>query len=186
MTLETIKVHGPPISGGFMLNLGPYSIKYAESSLLRSSIPASDLQSALRAISGFGLVEVNLLTSSSYIAYGASWLISFIGYNGPLPLFDVDNTKLFGGVSGTTPKVTPTEIRAYSSDILIGAIDYPFLSTASSSYNVLIKVNGVPSVCLGSCIYTYLAASPQLTSASISSSDLTLSLTDPALINYSL
>lgn len=120
------------------------------------------------------------------MTYGATWLISFIGYNGPVPLFVTDNSNLFGGVSGTTPQITATEIRAYSSDILIGAIDYPFLSTPSPTYNVLIKVNGVPSVCLGTCTYTYISSSPQLTSASISSSTLTLSLTDPAVINYSL
>jgi hypothetical protein len=125
-------------------------------------------------------------TDTNYLGYGVSWLISFIGYNGPLPLFTTDSSFLIGGVPGTSPKIAAKEIRAYSSDILIGAIDYPFLSTPSSSYNVLINVNGVPSVCLGNCIYTYLANSPQLTAASISSSTLTLSLTDPGLINYSL
>lgn len=186
MTLVTVKPHGPLISGAFMLNLGTYSIQYGGSPYLKSNIPSWDLQTAIRAIQGFELVEVNVISNTNYMSYGASWLISFIGYNGAVPLLVTDSTNLFGGVSGTTPKITATEIRQYSSDILIGAIDYPFLSTPSPTYNVLIKVNGVPSVCLGSCTYTYLSSSPQLTSASISSSTLTLSLTDPALINYTL
>ena len=161
-------------------------MKWASSAFLRANMPWWELQGALRTIPGFELVEVNVISNTNYMSYGVTWLISFIGYNGPVPLFVTDNSNLFGGVSGTTPQITATEIRAYSSDILIGAIDYPFLSTPSPTYNVLINVNGVPSVCLGTCTYTYLSSSPQLISASISSSTLTLSLTDPAMINYSL
>ncbi len=186
MVLTKVKDHGPLISGSFMLSIGSVPVRFANSPYLRFNILTQDFQSALRAIPGFELVQVYSPTNRNYLGYGVSWLISFIGYNRPLPLFTTDSSFLIGGVSGTSPKIAAKEIRAYSSDILIGAIDYPFLSTPSSSYNVLIKVNGVPSVCLGNCIYTYLANSPQLTAASIISSTLTLSLTDPGLINYSL
>lgn len=118
--------------------------------------------------------------------YGVTWLVSFIGYNGQLPLFVTDNTYLMGGVSGTKPQVTAIEIRPYSSDLLVNPIDYSFLSTPASLPNVLITVNGVPSVCLSDCGYTFLTNSPQLTAATISGPTVTLSLTDPSNIGYQL
>lgn len=118
--------------------------------------------------------------------YGATWLISYFGYNGPVPLFVVDNTNLIGGVSGTSPSVASVEIRPYRSNLLVNPIDYPFLSTPSSSPNVLVTVNGVPSVCVGNCEYTFLTNAPTLTSATISGPTVTLSLTDPIPINYNL
>jgi hypothetical protein len=61
-----------------------------------------------------------------------------------------------------------------------------YLSTPSSSANVLVHVNGIPSVCLGNCIYTFLSSSPQVTAASISGPTMTLTLTDPVPIGYTL
>jgi hypothetical protein len=56
----------------------------------------------------------------------------------------------------------------------------------SSQPNVLVTVNGVPSVCTGNCAYAFLTDAPTLTTDSISGSILTLSLTDPSNINYNL
>ena len=80
-------------------------------------MPWWELQTALRGIPGFQLVEVNVLSNTNYMDYGVTWLISFIGYNGPVPLLVADNFNLFGGVAGTKPQITATELRAYSSDI---------------------------------------------------------------------
>lgn len=44
----------------------------------------------------------------------------------------------------------------------------------------------MPSVCLGSCGYNFLSTSPEVTAASISGKVVTLSLTDPGLIGYTL
>ena len=44
----------------------------------------------------------------------------------------------------------------------------------------------MPSVCNGSCGYTFLTNTPLLTSASIAGSVVTLSLTDPASLGYTL
>lgn len=118
--------------------------------------------------------------------YGAAWLISFIGVNAQIPLMTIDNTFLIGGVTGTKPQVTAAEIRAYSSDLLVNPIDFPFLSTPASQPNVLITVNSVPSVCMSNCGYTFLTNAPQLTAATISGPTVTLSLTDPSNIGYML
>jgi hypothetical protein len=184
-TQTTVHAHGPVIVGSFGLMLGGNAITNAGSSYLRYSISASDLQASIRALPGFELTEVYLLSNSNYMQYGSTWLISYVGYNGPVPLLTTDNTYLMGGVSGTTPQLYSIELRAYSSDLLV-TIDYPFLSTPSPQANVLITVNSVPSVCIGNCIYTFLLNSPQLTAASISGPTVTLTLTDPSSIGYSL
>lgn len=49
-----------------------------------------------------------------------------------------------------------------------------------------VTVNGIPSVCTGDCSYTFITNSPILTLATRSNHILTLSLTDPSLIGYSL
>lgn len=161
-------------------------ITFAGSNYLRYNIAARDLQSSIRQIPGFELTEVVLLTNQYMMQYGSTWLISFIGAIGQIPLFTTDNTYLLGGVLGTTPQVYSIELRAYSSDLLYSAIDYSFLSTPSPLPSVLVTVNSVPSVCLGSCGYTFLSNSPQVTAASISGPVVTLSLTDPSMINYNL
>lgn len=44
----------------------------------------------------------------------------------------------------------------------------------------------MPSICTGDCSYSFITNLPILTSASISNSVLTLSLTDPTLIKFSI
>jgi hypothetical protein len=51
---------------------------------------------------------------------------------------------------------------------------------------VLVTVNSVPSVCLGSCGYTFLLNTPQVTVATISGPTVTLSMTDPANLGITL
>lgn len=118
--------------------------------------------------------------------YGAVWLVSFIGVNAQIPLMTVDDSNLVGGVAGTKPQITAVEVRAYSTDLLVNPIDFPFLSTPASMPNVLVTVNSVPSVCLGNCGYNFLTNSPELIAATISGPTVTLSLTDPGIINYQL
>jgi hypothetical protein len=77
-------------------------------------------------------------------------------------------------------------MRNYSPNLLFNPVDFNFLSTPSAQINVLIKVNGNPAVCLGTCDYTFLTNTPQLVYSSISGSVVTLSLTDPSHIGYAL
>jgi hypothetical protein len=104
-TQVTVHAHGPLIVGSFGLSMAGNTVKFAGSPYLRYNIAASDLQGSIRQIPGFELVEVALLSSSAYMQYGSVWLISFIGYNGPVPLFTTDSTYLLGGVAGTSPQV---------------------------------------------------------------------------------
>jgi len=127
-----------------------------------------------------------LITDGNYQAYGSIWVITFYGVNGVVPPLLLDGTNLAGGVAGTMPQLYTTVLRNYSPNLLFDPIDYNLLSTDSPNINVLVTVNNLPSVCLGSCSYNFLATVPTLTSDSLSNSMLTLSLTDPAQINYTL
>lgn len=79
-----------------------------------------------------------------------------------------------------------TELRAYSPNILANPIDFTYLTTPSDKPNILVTVNGLLSVCTGDCSYTFIINPPQLTAASISTSILTLNLTDPSMLGYPL
>lgn len=104
-TQSTVKPHGPVIVGSFGLSMAGTPVTSAGSNYLRYNIASWDLQSSIRQIPGFELTEVNLLTNSNYAQYGSTWLISFIGANGIIPLFTTDNTFLLGGASGTVPQL---------------------------------------------------------------------------------
>lgn len=131
-------------------------------------------------------MEVNLITPSNRQAYGATWIITYYGVYGLLPDIVANAAGLRGGLTGTSPQMTSSTLRSYSSNLLFDPIDYHFLSTASDKPNVLLTVNEIPSVCTGDCRYTFLTNTPLLTSDSISGSIVTLSLTDPASIGYTL
>lgn len=185
-TQTTIQTHGTLISGNFQLTIGGIPIAPSGNSSILSNINVGALQAAFNAIPGFKNVEVTLLTDSNLNAYYSSWMISYYGYNYPVPPIVINDFNLIGGVPGTKPQLFFTEIRPYSSNLLFDPIDYYFLSTPSAQPNVLVSVNGIPSVCTGNCIYTFLTNSPSLTASSLSGSILTLSLTDPTNINYNL
>ena len=178
--------HGPLLSGTFGLTLNGSPLLYFNSNGLPATIFTGWLQVAIRAVPGFSNTQVDLISDGSYQAYGSVWIITFYGVNGVVPPIIADGTNLLGGVAGTLPQVFTSVIRNYSPNLLFDPIDFNLLSTDSSGINVLVTVNSLPSVCVGSCSYSFLTNTPVLTSNSISNSVLTLSLTDPALINYTL
>lgn len=156
------------------------------SNSLPSSINEGNLQAAFNAIPGFGNVAVNIITSSSKQAYGAVWIITYYGVNGLLPDLVVNPAGLLGGKAGTSPQLVSSTLRYYSSNLLFDPIDYTLLNTFSDKPNVLLTVNGIPSVCTADCRYSFLTNTPLLTSDSISGSVVTLSLSDPASIGFTL
>ena len=77
-------------------------------------------------------------------------------------------------------------LRYYSPNLLFDPIDYNLLSMDSNQPSVRVTVNSMPSVCIGSCSYSYLFDTPVLSSASLSGTTVTLSLTDPANLGFTL
>lgn len=185
-TQTIIHPHGPLISGTFELQINGNTLALNGNTALPSSISESNLQAAFNIITGFQNVEVSLITSSSKQAYGAIWIITYYGINGLLPDIVPNAAGLRGGMTGTSPQMMSSTLRYYSSNLLFNPIDYHFLTTASDKPNVLVTVNQIPSVCTGDCRYTFLTNTPLLTSDSISGSVVTLSLTDPSSIGYTL
>lgn len=54
----------------------------------------------------------------------------------------------------------------------------------SSSPNVLITVNGIPSVCVSNCTYQFLVNTPEVTYQALSGSVVSINLSNPSVINY--
>lgn len=181
----TVHNHGPLISGTFGLILNGVPVTYSGSPSIPATITAGYLQSSINSIPGFQNTVVHL-TSTSSQSYGSTWLILFYGVNGLLPAILTDSTNLIGGVPGTQPNIYSNILRNYSPNLLMDPIDFNLLNTPSSTTNVLVTINDLPSVCIGSCSYQFLTNTPLLTTATISNSIVTLSLTDPANINYTL
>lgn len=153
---------------------------------LKSSISANDLQNAFRSITGFENTQVYILSNANLQAYGANWVILYYGINSPLPDLVINYAGLLGGKTGTNPMMVARTLRSYSSNLLFDPIDYSFLHTVSDKPNVIVTVNGMPSVCLNDCGYTFLSNTPTVPSASLSGSVVTLSLTDPASLGFTL
>lgn len=181
-TQNIVHPHGPLISGTFGLSLGGNVISAA----IGSGASAATIQGAIRGLTGFNNVAVDLISSSSEQAYGATWIITYYGVNTAIPELTIDTANLLGGLSGTKPQMTSSTLRYYSPNLLFDPIDFNLLSTASPVPNVLVTVNSMPSVCVGSCGYTFLFNTPVLSSATRVGPVVTLSLTDPANLGYTL
>ena len=131
-------------------------------------------------------MQVDLISNAGKQAYGATWIITYYGINSLLPDLQVNAAGLLGGKTGTTPQMTSLTLRYYSPRLLYDPIDYSLLHTASTQPNVFVTVNGMPSICTGDCRYTFLSNTPVVTSAQINNEKVTLSLTDPSSIGYTL
>ena len=154
---------------------------------MSAGISDAALATAFRSsISGFGNVQVNIISDPFWQAYGATWIITYYGVNTFLPDLTLDFVNLHGGVAGTKPQMYTNTLRWYSSHLLFDPIDFTLLNTYSNQPNVLVTVNDIPAVCTGDCKYTFLDNVPVLQSATLSSSIVTLSLTDPGSIGFSL
>lgn len=90
---------------------------------------------------------------------------------------------LTGGVG--SPTIAVRVERPFSNNIEFNPIDYRFLHTYSNSVNVHVMTNGVPSVCLGNCTYSFHTYT-ELTSLSMSGSILMLGLSDPMSLGFTL
>ena len=103
------RAHCPLISGTFTINVGGVAVALYDSSTqgytnsdLPYDISEGNLQNALRQIVGFEKVEV---VRKLYPQYGATWVISYFGYNQDVPDMVVSGAGLTGGLSGTNPTI---------------------------------------------------------------------------------
>lgn len=88
----------------------------------------------------------------------------------------VNKVGLKGGKTGTSPQLIAEVLREYSPYILFDPIDDNFLKKASSAVNVLVKVNGLLSVCTSDCSYSFKWDVPALKSLTRTNSRLYLSI----------
>ncbi len=167
--------HSDINSGTYTLNIGGINILYKNSTNIPYNIRSYDLQAAIRGsgIVGFDYVEVGMLEPVS-CDYACTWVIQYKGFNAPVTPY----LRVISSLLGNSPTLTPSTRRYYSSNIIFGPVDYRFLNTHAASANVLVKTNGIPSICNDTCSYTFDTFS-EITSLALAGSKITLALSDP-------
>lgn len=93
----------------------------------------------------------------------------------------VSGAGLSGGVG--SPSISNMTMRNYSPNIIFSPIDYRFLGMASATPSVIVKTNGVQSICTGTCGYSFVDYS-EITSLSSSGGVLTLALSDTQGVGF--
>jgi hypothetical protein len=124
---------------------------------------------------GFQDVEVSRWAQYD-CEYSCSWFIKYKNYNNQTTTVSPNSVGLSGGVG--MPSIIVRTRRNYSSNVLFNPIDYRFLSVPSNTANVIVKTNGVPSICTGDCSYVFGLYS-EVTSLSINGTVLSLAISDP-------
>jgi len=166
--------HSDINSGTFTLNIGGVSILVNNSTNIPYNVSPGTLQSALRAstIVGFDYVEVDLFNPVS-CDYACTWIISYKGFKAQVFPY----IQVISSIMGNSPTLAASTRRYYSPNIVFDPVDYRFLNTQAASVNVLVKTNGIPSICNGTCAYTFDTFS-EISSLSLSGSKITLALSD--------
>jgi len=180
-TEEQIQTHSPLITGNWSLSIGGAAVSVSGSTDIPYDISAYDLQSAIRA-SVVELDKVEVSMSTHYAAgYSATWMIKYRGFNSAISSITVTSVSLSGG-SGS-PQIAGSTRRDYSTNLEYDPVDYRFLNSYSSTINVLVTTNGVPSVCTGNCSYSFHGYT-EVTSLSYSGSTLSFGLSDLLNIGF--
>ncbi len=164
-----MSIGGVPISVGGSTNI-PYDVS---SSSLLNAIRGSG-------IVGFDFVEVTLAYQYG-CGYSCTWIIKYRGYNQQVPPIVTSASSLSGGVG--SPTIASITRRNFSSNLLFDPVDYRFLHTYSSSINVQVSTNGIPSVCTGTCSYSF-GTYTEITALSYTNAVLSLALSDPTPLNF--
>ena len=118
--------------------------------------------------------------------FGAKWIISYLTYTEDVPDLYFITDYLEGGPSYTNAKITFFETRKHSSDLFYNPVDENFLFQSDSHPNVLVVVNDLLAICKDDCRYTFLTDTSELISQSLSGSTLTLSVSNPQNLNYTI
>lgn len=147
------------------------------------NVEATVLEQGFKRIVGLENVKVERTGDTGI---GAKWIIYYIGYNRDLPDLVLSGAKLLGGKAGTTPQVVAATRRNFTTNFFVDPVDYRWMRTYSEKPNVRVTVSGVPSACNTDCTYTFVNSVPVVTGASLSGNTLSLTLTDPSVLNAPL
>ena len=183
-TESRIQSHSALLNGTWTLSVGGVPIKVNNSPDLPYNVGAWNLQDALRnsGIIGFDFIEVTQVSTYG-CEYSCSWIIEYKGFSQAIPSVSTNPAMLTGGQG--SPTISVRVERAYSNNIEFNPVDYRFLNTPANSANIHVMTNGVPSVCLGDCSYNFNSYT-EITSLSRSGSTLSLALSDPQSLNFTI
>jgi hypothetical protein len=104
-----------------------------------------------------------------------------------VPIITVSGSGLTGGLDGTSPTIAYSNARPYSSNILFDPVPYSMLYSVASSPQVVVTVNGLKSVCISDCSYSFIPNIPTIASQTTSNNgvNVALTITDPTSQIYS-
>jgi hypothetical protein len=175
--------HSPLLSGTFTLSVGGQPISISGVTDISYDIDAWSLQTAIRGSGIVGFEQIEVVKGWLYgCGYSCTWLIKYRGFNQAVTGgITVNGASLSGG--STSPNIEGTTKRAYSTNLEFDPVDYRFLSTAASALSVRVTTNGVPSVCTGSCAYSFNTYT-EITALSSAGTTLSLALSDPTSIGF--
>ena len=91
-----------------------------------------------------------------------------------------------GGKASTSPIITFSTRREYSTNLFVDPIDYRWMRTYSDKPNIMVKVNEIDSACNTDCRYTFLQQVPTVTNVELDGYTLSMTLTNPQSINLPL
>ena len=150
--------HSPVISGTFTLKIAGVDILVNMNSNIPFNVGTDVLQAAIRnsSITGFDFVEVTQYAAVT-CEYSCTYIIQYRGFNNDVPSIVPNGALLSGGT--TSPTISYSKRRSYSSSVAFDPVDYRFLNTKDTGVNVLVKTNGIPAICNGTCSYTFAALS---------------------------
>lgn len=118
--------HGPLIEGTFTMSVGSTPIMLWDSvsrSYSNEKIPHNvtswELSNAFRQIPGFEKVDVYRTGDPDY---GSKWFISYFEYSGNVDDIALTFNGITGGKAGTSPRMTSTETRPYSTNVIFNPV----------------------------------------------------------------
>ena len=113
------------------------------------------------------------------------FMIEYVGIAGAAGAISLETTGLSGGKDDTMNSNAKT-LREYSTRPLYSPVPADFLYIPSDLPTLSLKVNSIPAIC-DDCSYEFnAAATPVVSSASLSSEIMTISLTDPESLGFAL
>lgn len=143
ITIQTTVEPSPPISGNFTLKLGD---------VLLDPIPGNVDRIGDYMINKLGLDRGVYIDRSSYINDEHYYLIKLSGLTGSIPLFTVLSNDLNGGVPGTKPIISITNVITGSNNIFYSPVPSDLLYTVYNETNpnihhVTVESNGIAGRC---------------------------------------
>ncbi|XP_067947416.1 fibrocystin-L-like [Watersipora subatra] len=167
--ISRVVLASPPITGSFDTNYNNHWVRG-----IPADVTQENLQAFLETLPGIGGLSV----TRSGLCHSYEWTVDWLQVGGDRPSLILDNSNIQGvnaNITQSTVQDGYAEFNPIIGDMLFQSHDTP---------QVTVNVNGIPSLCAGSCEFEWSESdTPSITSVTPSSggADVTLTLTGTGL-----